>query len=221
LKIFKLIVRIVIILILVLALAMTSINLYMLNYASKYIISAEKASRLSEIDCIVVLGAGISNGRPSPILAERLDTGEDLFNKGVSKLLLLTGDNGSEHYNEVAAMRRYFLENENSKIKEENIYLDYAGFSTYDSMYRLREVFDAKNPVVVTQKYHLSRAIYIARNRGLNAVGVAPEDENYTGTKDQIREFIARFLIFFVVLSNKEPKYLGEKVPLTYPSPGN
>ncbi|MDR0886047.1 MAG: YdcF family protein [Clostridiales Family XIII bacterium] len=197
---------------------MTAINLYVCIYSSQYILTQEEAAKLEDVDCITVLGASVTNGKPSPVLAGRIDTADDLFDKGVSNLFLLSGDNGSNYYNEVGAMKQYLLDESGGSVTSDNIYLDYAGFSTYDSMYRLQAIFGAKKTVVVTQKYHLYRSIFIARKLGIEAYGVPAKGGNYLGPRDEIRETLARIKCIGTVYGKAEPRFLGDKIELTYPS---
>lgn len=198
-------------------------NLYVIKTAQSRIITESAAFAMGSSEagpqCIEVLGAGINYGRPSSMLAARLDTGMALYRGGAGPILLFSGDNGSDDYNEVAAMKRYALENgESYGIDDSVIYLDYAGFSTYDSMYRLREVFQAKHAIIVTQKYHLYRAIYDANRLGIDAYGVAAEPKKNGQFYRDVREVLARTKDFFYVMFDAQPKYLGEPVPLVLPS---
>jgi len=112
-------------------------------------------------DAAIVLGAKVfKSGALSQVLADRMDTGIELYQKGKVKKLLLTGDHGQTSYDEVNAMRRYALER---GVPDEDIFMDHAGFSTYDSMYRARDVFMVRKAIIVTQEFHLSRALFIAR----------------------------------------------------------
>jgi vancomycin permeability regulator SanA len=168
---------------------------------------------------ILVLGASVSAYGPSPILASRLDEGLVLYSLDVSDLLLLSGDNGTVDYNEVQAMKNYVIANGAALgLTEENIYLDYAGFSTYDSIYRAKHIFGADKIVIVTQRYHLYRALYIADRLGLDAVGVVAPDVEHQAKQNDYREVPARVKDFFITAIGYEPKIMGDPVPLDYPS---
>ena len=169
--------------------------------------------------CIVVLGASVSEYGPSPMLADRLDKGLEMFTLDVSDIMLLSGDNGTIEYNEVQAMKEYAVEN-GAKIGRtaENIYLDYAGFSTHDSMYRAQNIFKAEKVIIVTQRYHLYRALYIADRLGLDAVGVAAKDTKSGQKLRDFREIGARVKDFFLAGAGYVPKIMGDAVPLDYPS---
>lgn len=198
-------------------------NVYVMASVSSRILSSEEAAALGGAseppDCIEVLGASIQDGWPGRMLARRMDTAIGLYGAGTSKVILLSGDNGTNEYNEVMAMRAYALEEGRiAGVSEDCLYLDYAGFSTYESMYRLRDVFLADKAVVVTQEYHLYRALYIAKNLGIDVYGVASEGLSEGQFSRDIREIFARTKDFFFVLFDVQPTYLGDAVPLTVPS---
>lgn len=190
------------------------INIHMVSSTKENIISAEGGRNL-DFDCIIVLGAMVySDGTPSLILKERLDAAIKLYDEGVSDKILMSGDNGQKEYNEVIPMKQYAME---QGIPEENIYLDYAGFSTYESMYRLRDVFKVERAVVVTQRYHLYRALYIGQKLGLEVKGFAAADRKKGQVKREIREFFARIKSFGLIIIDAEPTYLGDPVSLNEP----
>ena len=164
-------------------------------------------------DCILILGAGVWNGYPSPMLRERLDTGAALYRAGVSDKILVTGDNGSKDYNEVQVMEDYLAEEKG--IPRSDIVRDHAGFSTYESMYRAKEIFCVESAVIVTQRYHLFRAVYIASNMGIKAVGADAEKTAYSGKElREVRECLARIKDFYSCIFRPLPTYLGEKIPI-------
>jgi vancomycin permeability regulator SanA len=198
-------------------------NLIVILSVKDRIVTAKEAASIAadkgKFPCAEVLGAAVRSGSPSPILAERIDRGMELVKNGATDLLLFSGDNGTNEYNEVAAMKSYAIENGAAyDVGEDNIYLDYAGFSTYDSMYRLRDVFDTDRAIIVTQKYHLARALYIANRLGIEAYGVAAAPRESGQFFRDVREIFARVKDFFYVLTNQQPKYLGDTVDLVYPA---
>ena len=176
------------------------------------IVTPEKAADL-EADCILVLGAGLQpDGKPSPMLSERIRTGVALYKAGASARLLMSGDHGTKGHDEVNAMKDAALA---AGVPSEAVFMDHAGFSTYDSMYRARDIFGAKKLVVVTQEYHLPRALWIARRMGLEAVGVACDTQRYSGQLyRELRELLARDKDFVKCLKMPEPRVLGEAIPL-------
>ena len=167
-------------------------------------------SELKNVDCILILGAGIWDDEPSPMLKDRLDKGIELYKNNVSGKLLMSGDHVSEGRDEVNVMKKYAI---NNNINSSDIFMDHAGISTYDSIYRLKEIFGVKKVVIVTQKYHLYRAIFIARSLGIEAYGVSAEDIHYNGQAlREVREILARDKDFVKSLLKVKSKYSGETV---------
>ena len=125
----------------------------------------------------------------------------------------MSGDHGREEYDEVNIMKKYAIEN---GVPSENIFMDHAGFSTYESIYRAKDIFKAKKVVIVTQKYHLYRALYIANQLGLEAYGVGADPRQYVGaTYRELREIIARNKDFIKCILKPEPTYLGDTIPVS------
>ena len=163
--------------------------------------------------CILVLGCAVwLDNQPSQMLQDRLDTAIELYKAGVAPKLLLSGDNSIESYSEPDCMFHYALEH---GVAREDIFLDYAGFSTYDSMYRARDVFCAQRVIVVTQRYHLFRALKIGRALGLDVRGAATGQRKYNGRYfREVREVLARDKDFVKCIFKPEPVFLGEKIPV-------
>lgn len=189
------------------------INFYVKAAVKDEILSPEQASKINT-DCILVLGAGVDmNGTPSPMLEDRILQGINLYELGESKKLLMSGDHGRDNYDEVNAMKNTAIE---KGVPSEDIFMDHAGFSTYESLFRAREIFEAKKIIIVTQKYHLYRALFIAERLGFEAYGVASDPRAYGGQDYRdAREILARNKDFFFVLFKPEPTYLGEKIPIS------
>lgn len=167
------------------------INLYVMAVTSGKILTEEEVTRKDSIDCILVLGAGVkADGTPSLMLKDRLDKTVELYELGVSDKILVSGDHRSQYYDEVNTMKNYLVEH---GIPSECIYMDHSGLSTYDSMYRAVNVFGVKSAVVVTQKYHMYRALYVADSMGIDAYGVCAKEVRYNGqTYRDLREVAAR-----------------------------
>jgi vancomycin permeability regulator SanA len=178
------------------------------------ILSLQEAKALDEVDCILVLGAGVWSGnRPSPMLEDRLNQGIELYNEGVSKRLLMSGDHGRKEYDEVNVMKSFAIDN---GIRSEDIFMDHAGFSTYDSMYRARDIFQADKIVIVTQGYHMYRALYVANRLGIEAYGVTADPREYSGQNyRELREMLARVKDSIFCLLRLKPTYLGEAIPVS------
>lgn len=178
------------------------------------LLSVEQAKQLKDVDCIIVLGCQVrADGSLSDMLHDRLWRGVQLYEAGVSAKLLMSGDHGQENYNEVGAMKKYAVE---SGVPSENVFMDHAGFSTYETMYRAKEVFQARKVVIVTQEYHLYRAIYIAEKLGLEAYGVASDLQNYGGQFNRdVREVMARCKDFVMCIFKPKSTYLGDAIPIS------
>ena len=179
----------------------------------KSIVSPEEAAAFGA-DCILVLGAGLKpDGSPNLMLGERIQTGVDLYKAGVAPKLLMSGDHSRSDHDEVNAMKDAAKA---QGVPSEDIFMDHAGFATYDSFYRAGAVFGVKKVVVVTQAYHLPRALWIARALGLEAVGVACDTRRYAGQFNRdVREILARDKDFFKCILKPLPRYLGEAIPIT------
>ena len=177
------------------------------------IISSEEAAKLEDIDCILVLGCFVKDdGRPSDMLFDRLTRGVELYDLCAAPKLLMSGDHGREEYDEVAAMKQYAID---EGIPSEDVFMDHAGFSTYESIYRTKEIFQADKILIVTQEYHLYRAIYIAERLGMEAYGVASDYRTYSGqTARDVREILARVKDFGTSLFKPKPTYLGDAIPI-------
>ena len=194
------------------------INGWVLQSTASRILTVQKAAELQDVECILVLGCSVRpDGTPSPMLAERLDKGVELYENGIAPKLLLSGDNGQVEYNEVVTMGNYAS---GKGVPSYDIFLDYAGFSTYESVYRAKDIFQAKKILIVTQKYHLHRALYIAKAMGLDAYGVACDTQVYAGQVNRdVREILARNKDFLTSIFKPKPTYLGDPVPGS--GPGN
>lgn len=192
------------------------ISVFVQASASDRIITADDAKAL-DADCILVLGAGVDeDGLPSLLLGDRLSAGVDLYERGASDRLLMSGDHGRVNYDEVNAMKQYAVA---EGAKADEVFADHAGFSTYESLYRAREVFGSKRVIIVTQEYHLYRALYIADQLGLDAYGVACDCREYQGQIWlDLREVLARNKDFFLCMVQPEPISVGE---LRYPISGS
>ena len=165
-------------------------------------------------DAIVVLGAGINwDGSPSAVLKDRLDTAIALYNEGVATKIIMSGDHGQEDYDEVNVMKSYAID---EGINSSDIFMDHAGFSTYDSIYRLKEIFEVDKVVIVTQEYHLYRALYIAKELEIEAYGVSANLRDYPGQfKREVREILARDKDLVKVIFKPSSTYVGETIPVT------
>ena len=197
------------------------INAYVVQSTKSAIYTQEGAEAFEEVasgvtlksDAIIVLGAlANDNGKPSLILQERLDMAIALYNAGFSDKLLMSGDHGREEYDEVRAMKNYAIE---QGVPSEDIFMDHAGFSTYETMYRAQAIFEIETALIVTQEYHLSRAIYNAKVRGIDAKGVICDQKQYPGaTYRWAREVLARNKDFVYGIIKPKPTYLGDVIDI-------
>ena len=202
-----------IIAIILITIIVLGINLYVRISTNKQIIKENDYTALSAVDCIIILGAGIWKDKPSPMLEDRLLEGIKLYQNSVSDKIIMSGDHGRREYDEVNIMKNYAIE---KGIPSENIFMDHAGFSTYESIYRAKDIFEAKKVVIVTQEYHLYRALYIANQLGLEAYGVGADPRQYVGAAyRELREILARDKDFIKCIFKPEPTYLGDTIPVS------
>ncbi|MBO4580322.1 MAG: YdcF family protein [Clostridiales bacterium] len=164
-------------------------------------------------DAIIVLGCAAWGGGPSPMLADRLDTAIDLYKAGCAPKILMSGDHGQEDYDEVNVMRNYALD---EGVPSEDIFMDHAGFSTYETMYRAARIFGIKKALIVTQKYHLYRSMYNASAYGIENYGVDAGATNYiVNPKYYPREVLAMSKDFFQCIFRIEPTYMGDPIDIS------
>ena len=191
-----------------------SINGYVKTSTANQILTPEEAAELTDVDCILVLGCYVhDSGHPSDMLADRLRRGIELYQAGASPKLLMSGDHGQRDYNEVKAMK---LEAMEEGIPSEDVFMDHAGFSTYESIFRARDIFAADKIIIVTQKYHLYRALHIANALGVEAYGVAADYHTYVGQAfRELREILARNKDFATSILKPAPTHLGEMIPVS------
>lgn len=209
----KILIIIILILCALIGIMMLSINFYVVNKTKSKIVTEKQAKELENVDCILVLGAGIWGDKPSPMPEDRLLQGITLYNNQTSSKIIMSGDHGKEEYDEVNVMKDFAIE---KGVKSEDIFMDHAGFSTYDSVYRAKEIFKAQKIIIVTQKYHLHRALYVAEKLGIEAYGVASDPREYRGqVVRELREVLARDKDFFKCIIKPEPTYLGDTIPVS------
>lgn len=191
-----------------------AVNLLVWNAAKDRIVDVDNAIIDEEFDCILILGAGVwADGTPSHMLEDRLEIGIELYFAGASDRLLMSGDHMQHDYDEVSVMKRHAME---AGVPGNVIFLDHAGLSTYESMWRAKELYGVEKVLIVTQKYHLYRAIYVAKELGMDAYGVSADLRPYrTQSVREVRELVARVKDFVFVRIKPEPTYLGEPVDLS------
>lgn len=178
------------------------------------IISIDEAMKLKDVDCIIVLGASVKpNSKPSLMLADRLDKSVEAYDNKLAPKIIMSGDHTSRYYNEVQVMKDYVCER---GVNSSDVFMDHGGISTYDTMFRAKNVFGVKKAIIITQKYHLYRAIYDAKQMGIEAYGVSCVNTRYAGQNFRsIREVLATNKDFLWCLFKIDSKFLGEPIPLS------
>ena len=199
--------------------ALVIIGMFLLSGHIKSSTKGQIFRNIDEVPSVytaIVLGASVrANGNLSQMLEDRVESALLLYRKGKVKRFLLSGDNGTKSYNEPKAMKEYLIER---GVPEDHIYLDFAGFDTYDSMYRANLVFDVKDAVVVTQEFHLPRALYIANALDLDFYGYVGDKQQYSRENtNKRRELLANVKAYLELLINKEPTFRGSKIPIDGP----
>lgn len=213
-KLIKAVIGIVLVLAVLMAGGVFGVNAYVKEVAAPHILTPEAAAEIGDVDCILVLGCLVhSDGEPSDMLHDRLQRGVELYKAGAAPKLLMSGDHGRENYDEVAAMKQFAI---TEGIASEDVFMDHAGFSTYESIIRARDVFQAKKIIIVTQEYHLYRALYLAQKLGLEAYGVSSDYRSYSGQGGrEMREILARVKDFAFSYLEPEPTYGGDAIPIS------
>ena len=189
------------------------IDSYVRNQSKDYILDSIDASKLEDVDAILVLGCQVKeSGYPSAMLRDRLNRSIELYDLDASNKIIMSGDHGRVEYDEVNTMKQFAMD---EGIPSSDIFMDHAGFSTYESMYRAKEIFGVEKIIIVTQEYHLYRAIYDAKALGIEAYGVSSDYFRYSGQLYRdIREVFARVKDFGYTLIKPEPTFLGDSIPI-------
>ena len=190
------------------------INGHVKSVGKDRILTVEKAAELEDVDCIIVLGCQVKDdGSLSHMLRDRLMCALEVYEVGAAPKLLMSGDHGREDYDEVGAMKKYATDN---GVPSEDVFMDHAGFSTYETVYRAKEIFEADKVIIVTQGYHLYRALYIAEQLGVDAYGVSSDLNTYAGqSMRDFREVLARCKDWVMCIFKPEPTYLGGAIPVS------
>ncbi|MDP4152792.1 MAG: ElyC/SanA/YdcF family protein [Bacillota bacterium] len=200
------------ILIIIAAITLFCISRNVENVGSQYLRNADE---VEPGDAIIVLGAYVApDGTLSDMLEDRLKVGIELYKNKKAPKIIVSGDHGRKEYDEVNAMRDYLIKN---GVPDTDIFMDHAGFNTYDSIYRARDVFLVQHPIIVTQEFHAVRAAYIARCLGFEPQCVTSDLQYYSSIRySQLREYPARIKAFFQAgVFKPNPKFLGEAIPVS------
>lgn len=204
------------VILLISALLFTSLQLYVMLYPLSDIFdSVEQLEKIERPQAVLVLGAAVyASGNPSPVLKDRLDYAYQVYEYYDGKIaVIVSGDNGTVEYNETKAMYDYLI---SKGVNADDIYRDYAGFNTYDSIYRAGYIFKVQSIIICTQRFHIYRALYIAKRLGFKAYGYAAENKSiYNMTYNHIRESLARIkAVMETDIMKRQPKYLGDPIPV-------
>lgn len=204
------------IILLISALLFTSLQLYVMLYPLSDIFdSVEQLEKIERPQAVLVLGAAVyASGNPSPVLKDRLDYAYQVYEYYDGKIaVIVSGDNGTVEYNETKVMYDYLI---SKGVNADDIYRDYAGFNTYDSIYRAGYIFKVQSVIICTQRFHIYRALYIAKRLGFKAYGYAAENKSmYNMTYNHIRESLARIkAVMETDIMKRQPKYLGDPIPV-------
>lgn len=187
-------------------------NVHVVRYAAPFIVRGNAAPPRAAV--LLVPGAAVwRGGRLSHVLEDRAITALYLYRKGAGGKILVSGDHGTRRYDEVNALKKYFLER---GVRPADLFLDHAGFDTYSTMARAAKVFAVRDALVVTQEFHLHRAVYLARKAGLDARGIPADRRPYVHAASyRFREYFARVKAVANVFTGREPRFLGRTIPFT------
>ena len=190
------------------------INSIVKKGTAEQILAPEATAQLKDVDCILVLGAKIMpGGTPSHVLEDRMRRAVSLYDSEATPVLLVSGDHGQREYDEVTAMKQYAVDH---GVPSSDVFMDHAGFETYDSVYRAKETFQAKRVIIVSNRAHLLGALYIAKQLGMEAWGVSSDYREYVSAPGVgLKGFLERVNIFFKCTFNARPAYIGDPIPLT------
>ncbi|TVR42827.1 MAG: vancomycin high temperature exclusion protein [Bacteroidia bacterium] len=162
----------------------------------------------------LVLGTShrIRGGAPNPYFHNRINAAAELYHSGKVNYLIVSGDNRTPYYNEPLQMQRALM---NLNIPEEAIYLDHAGFRTLDSVVRAMKIFGQDSITIISQRFHNQRAVYIAKQNGMQVYALNAADVNHLrNDRIRIREWFAKANVFWDILVGKEPEIMGERIPV-------
>jgi len=192
--------------------AILAINFYIGQNSDSYIF--QNINDLPETEVVLVLGAKVyDRGVMSDMFQDRVETAFDLYQNGKAKKILISGDHGEKDYDEVNTAKDYLLK---KGVESENIFLDHAGFDTYDSLYRAKEIFEISSVTISTQNFHLPRAVYIGKSLGIETYGFSADRNLYAKISyNKVREIFSKVKAFLNVNFHSKPKFLGEKIPIS------
>lgn len=213
-KVIKYVIKISILISALGMMALLAIHFYVNKSTSNLIIDDIEVIDIEKRQTGLILGAYVRNdGQLSNMFEDRVNTAIALYKAGKIEKILISGDHGTTDYDEVNAARKFIL---SKGVKAEDVFLDHAGFDTYDSLYRAKHIFEVEDIYVITQNFHLPRAVYIAKSLGIDAKGAAADRREYLGIKyNYLREIPANGKAFLNVVFKSKSTYLGEAIPIT------
>ena len=175
---------------------------------------SDSVDELPQAQAVLIPGARVyEDGRMSDILNDRVISALEVYHAGKADKILVSGDHGRTEYDEVNTVKNRLLA---EGVPETDIFLDHAGFDTYDSLYRARDIFEADSLIVSTQEFHLPRAVYIGNSLGIETYGYIADKQPYLAARrNEMREFPARIKAFLNVTFHSKPKYLGDAIPIS------
>lgn len=189
------------------------IDIYITNQAKNLTFSDVEKIKFNKVGLVLGTIKTLENGKSNLYFKYRMDAAESLFKNGKVRYLIVSGDNSQDNYNESEDMKHDLI---NRGISENNIFLDYAGFRTLDSIVRAKEIFGQSEFTIISQKFHNERALFIANHKNLKAIGFNAKDVSITsGLMVQLREYLARVkMIIDLYITHQKPKFLGEKIDI-------
>ena len=209
-KYFKYILKLIIVTVSLLAIVVITSNSWVEKAAKQNLYNSAKEIPHNKVGLLLGTGKYLVNGRINLYYKYRLNAAVKLYKEGKIDYILVSGDNSSRYYDEPTTIKRDLMDN---GIPEDRIYLDYAGFRTLDSVIRSREIFGQKSITIISQQFHNERALFIAKRKGIVAIGFNAQDVNvHYGLKTRVRERFARVIMMLDLVFHKKPKFLGEKI---------
>jgi SanA protein len=195
-------------------LTFAGINAYV-KYTSNQLCFINDA-KLPDCDVGIIFGAGLRNNGPGKYLKDRLDAGIKLYKKNRIQKLLLSGDNGNTSHDEIIVMKEYCYEN---GVDTTKIFVDYAGFDTYSTLYRAKHIFKVNKAILISQNYHLDRAVFLGNRLGIRSYGFIANKGSYRGyRKNSIREYFAIIKSTLDLIVHRKPKFMGKIIDINGPS---
>ncbi|WP_136668880.1 vancomycin high temperature exclusion protein [Flavobacterium sp. H122] len=186
------------------------VNFYVKKETGSLIYNSEKEIPTTNVG--IIFGAGINGDQPSKYLKDRLDAGIRLYQSKKINKILLSGDNGSDEHDELTVMKTYCYQR---GVDTTKIYIDYAGFDTFSTMKRAKTIFKIDKAILVSQQYHLNRAIYIGNKLGIQSLGYSANNGTYKGYNYvRFREYFSIFKSVIDVIRNREPHFSGTEISI-------